>query len=340
MAKIRIAMLRGPRDLRIEEQDLDTNRLGPDEIWVETEVSALSTGTDRGNYEGAERVPGAPDYPRWVGYSNVGMVRGVGSAVTRFQVGDRVFATKPHQSAYIGKEAEMIVKVPQGVPPEQAAFTYLYHLGFFSLRRGQFEPGESVAVVGLGILGLAAVELARTEGARVMALGNDPFRLEVARKIGAHVALPGNSPEINAQIDTLTLGTGIDLVILAANPWPAYRTAVDVVRRNGRVAILSLPGRGEPQLDFNPLELEWFYGKALTIIAVAGQATYAFPTESPRFSIARGCEYLLSLMHDGKIQPARLITHTLPYTRMVEAYEMAYHREKSMIGVLFDWRQG
>jgi len=87
---MKIAMLHGPRDLRIEEQPLDTGNLKPHEIWVKTEITALKIGTDRGNYEGAERVPGAPPYPRWVGDSNLGIVRGVGRAVRRFQVGDRV----------------------------------------------------------------------------------------------------------------------------------------------------------------------------------------------------------------------------------------------------------
>jgi threonine dehydrogenase-like Zn-dependent dehydrogenase len=349
--KITAAVLRGPRDLALAEQELAVEALQPDELWVQTEVSALSTGTDRGNYEGAQRVPGAPDYPRWVGYNNVGIVRGVGSAVTRFRVGERVFSLQHHQSAYVARESELIVRVPEGVAPEEAAFTYLYHLGFASLQRGRFIPGENVAVVGLGILGLATVELARAQGARVLALGNAESRLEVARAIGAHLALPSDAPDLPARIDALTHGTGIDLVVLAANPWPAWRAAMETVRPNGRVAVLSLPGRGEPPLDFNPLELGWFYGKALTIIAVAGAAAYDYPLIQPlapgrpseaasaRFDRIHGCAYLLDLMQERRLQPGRLITLRLPCARLVEAYEMAFRREKSMIGVVFDWRE-
>jgi threonine dehydrogenase-like Zn-dependent dehydrogenase len=348
--KMIAALLHGPRNLTLDEQELETEALKPDELWVQTEVSALSTGTDRGNYEGAQRVPGAPDYPRWVGYNNVGIVRDIGSAVSRFRVGDRVFSLKPHQSAYVARESEMIVRVPQGVAPEEAAFTFLYHLGFHSLQRGHFIPGENVAVIGLGILGLATVELARAQGARVLALGNADNRLEMARELGAHEALLSDAPGLQVKIDEMTHGVGIDLVILAANPWPAYRTAMEVVRTNGRVAILSLPGRGEPALDFNPLELEWFYGKALSIIAVAGPSGYTFPTVQTlpfgrvvesgeaRFNRVHGCEYLLDLIHERRLQPGRLVTHRLPYGRMLEAYEMAYRREKSMVGVVFDWR--
>ena len=59
-------------------------------------------------------MPGAPDYPRWVGYNNVGIVRGVGSAVTRFRVGERVFSLQHHQSAYVARDSEMIVPVRAG----------------------------------------------------------------------------------------------------------------------------------------------------------------------------------------------------------------------------------
>ena len=73
----------------IEDWDLDTQNLGPNDIWAETIISGFKIGTDRGNYEGAEDVPGAPTYPRWVGDSNLAVIKGVGSEVTKFKVGDR-----------------------------------------------------------------------------------------------------------------------------------------------------------------------------------------------------------------------------------------------------------
>lgn len=338
--KIKAWILHGPRDLRLEEQELDTKNLKPDEIWVETDFSALSTGTDRGNYEGAERVPGAPDYPRWVGYNNAGTVMGVGSAVTRFKPGDRVFTMKPHQSAFIIKESDTIVRIPDNVPSEHASMTYLYHLGFHALRTGQYSPGENVAVVGTGILGLTTISLARVFGARVVALSNSELRMEYARKVGAHRAWMSDDPDLEKKILEFTDGVGIDLAVLAANPWPAYRAAVECVRKGGRVAVLSLPGRGEKDLEFNPLALKWLYGKSLTIKAVAGMPPYLYPLPdgTPRFSVARGCEYLLHLMEEGAIRPADLITHRFPYDRAVEAYEMAFAREKSMVGVVFQWK--
>jgi len=333
-----IPILYGPRDLRIEEHPLDTQNLQPDAIWVETEISALKIGTDRGNYEGAEKVPEAPDYPRWVGDSNLGVVRGVGSEVRRFQVGDRVLAALAHQSEYVASEGGRIVKVPDGIHPEDAVYANLYALSAHCYWKGQFVPGENVAVVGLGVLGMGAVAVGQAFGARVIGIGNSPTRLEMAEKMGAHATFLYDDPDLSTKLDEFTDGEGVDLVVLTANPWPALRSSCEIVRSNGRVAIVSLPGRGEPPLDFNPLDMRWFYSKGLSLIAVSGPAGYLYPTAEDRFQVNKNVAFILSLMKDGKLEPKRLVTHRFHYTDLVEAYEMAYRREKSMLGVIFYWK--
>ena len=341
MTRAKQAVLRAPRDLRIEDVDLDTDNLGPHEIWVQTEISALKIGTDRGNYEGAVYGLNEAAYPRNVGDSSVGIVRGVGSEVSRFEVGDRVVDRHSHASAHIYDERQHIAKVPEGVAPEDAVWSHLYTLSGFCYRKAHFEPGENVAVVGLGVLGLGAVALGPLFGARVVGLANSPIRMEMAMKMGAHAAYLSNDPDLQTKLDEFTNGMGIDLVILTANPWPAYRTSVEVVRNGGRVSIVSLIGRGEPDLDFNPLVLDWFYDKGISLIAVNGAAGYMFPgdRDAPeRFSWNNSCEHVLSLMADGKLEPKRLITHRLHYSEIKKAYDMAYDRQKTMLGVVFDWR--
>jgi threonine dehydrogenase-like Zn-dependent dehydrogenase len=333
---MKIAILHGPRDLRIEEQSLP-DELEPRQLRVRTLISAFKIGTDRGNYEGAERVPGAPDYPRWVGDSNLGVVTEVGEAVTRFHAGDRVVGNKPHQSEYIAGDHEAIVRAPDGAADEDAVYGWLYGLSSLCYRKAQFQPGENVAVVGLGVLGLGAVAIGREIGANVIAVGNSSARIEMARRVGANSTVMSSDDELPARLDDLTRGRGVDLVILTANPWPAYRPAVAIVRPGGRVAVVSLPGRGEEPLDFNPLDMSWFYIKGISLIAVSGQAGYLYPDAGARFERTAECEFVLSLMARQRLQPSKLITHRLPYTEMAAAYEMALRREKSMLGVIFDW---
>ncbi|MEE2657877.1 MAG: zinc-binding dehydrogenase [Candidatus Latescibacterota bacterium] len=334
---MKIAILHGPRDLRIEDQELDVSELGPHQVHVETEISALKIGTDRGNYEGAEQVPGAPDYPRWVGDSNLGIVRALGSEVSRLSVGDRVVSRAPHCSDYLAEDTEHLVRVPDNVDSEDAVWAHLYTLSAHCYRKAQFTPGENVAVVGLGVLGLGAVALGPFFGARVIAIGNHPHRLELAAKMGAETGFLYDDPELLTKIDDATGGLGVDLVIQTANPWPALRTACQIVRNNGRVSIVALSGRGEPPLDFNPLDMKWFYNKGISLIAVSQSGGYLYPTEGDRFDSITACEHTLSLMARG-LEPKRLITHRLPYTRMAEVYEMIYAREKNMLGVIFQWQ--
>lgn len=333
---MKIAILHGPRDLRLEEQP-DPGEPGPDEVLVQTLVTGFKIGTDRGNYEGAEKVPGAPDFPRWVGDSNLGTVKAVGRDVSQFQVGDRVVSTLHHQSQYVAKESPGLVKVPEGAHPEDAVFAHLYSLSAHCYHKALCRAGETVAVVGLGTLGLGAVAVGPLIGARVAAIGNSDSRLEMASRMGAHAGFRSDDPDLVAKLDAFSDGRGIDLVILTANPWPAYRTSVNIVRPNGRVAIVSLLGRGEEPLDFNPLAMEYFYIKGISLIAISGTDANLFPTDDVHLGQGRHCSHMLSLMAEGKLEPKRLVTHRLHYTQMVEAYEMALRREKSMMNVVFDW---
>lgn len=335
---MKIAMLHGPRDLRIEDWDFDASELEDDQIWVETEVTGFKIGTDRGNYEGAEQVPGAPDFPRWVGDSNLGTIKKVGAAVTRFAVGDRVVSRYPHQSEYIARESECIVQVPAGVDAEDAVFAHLYALSAQCYHKAHFVPGERVAVVGLGVLGMGAVALGPLFGARVVGLANSQVRLNMARGIGAHEAFLSNDEDLQEKLESFTKGDGIDLVILTANPWPAFRTAVEVVRPSGRIAVVALSGRGEGALDFNPFDMRWFWDKGISIMAISGRTGDLYPSVNDRFSGEKLCEQMLDLMADGKLEPKRLVSHRMHYSEMVEAYEMAYRREKNMLNVVFKWR--
>ncbi len=334
---MKIAILYGPRDLRIEEKFIDTDNLEDDQIWVETLLTAFKTGTDRGNYEGAESVPGAPNFPRWVGDSNLGVVRGVGRSVKKFKVGDRIVSRYPHQSEYVARQSECLVLVPNEVKSEDAVFSHLYALSALCFHKARFVPGETVAVLGLGVIGMGAVAVGRQYGAKVIALGNSEIRLEMALSVGAHTSLMSDDENIKQKIKETTGSCGIDLVVLTANPWQAYGKAVDIIRTDGRVAIVALPGRGEVPLDFNPLDMRWFYSKGISLISVNGRVGNMFPANEDLYSGESLCKQMLGYMAQGSLSPSSLISHRMIYSDMGHAYEMAYRREKNMLNVIFDW---
>jgi len=334
-----VATLKGPRNLVIEEIESPNTPLGDNEILVKTKLTAFKIGTDRGNYEGAEQVPGAPPYPRSVGDSNLGVIQSVGKNVKRFNVGDTVVSRAFHQSEYIGNISDPIVKVPEGVKPEDAVWARLYTLSHRCFTKANFIPGEYVAIVGLGTLGLGAIGIGSGIGARTIAIGNSKIRCAMAKRFGADHTLLHSDPNLLEKLNELTDGNGVDLVILTANPWPAFKLSLETVRPNGRVSIVSLLGRGERGLKENPLPMDLFYFKGISIIAVNGDIGYLYPltNNQDRLSWNNQCDFVLKLMKENKVNPSELITHRLHYKDMQKAYEMAYNRDKQMLGVLFDW---
>jgi len=330
---MKIAILKKAYCIEIQEAKLK-NDLEPDEIRAKTVISALKLGTDRGNFEGAEDVPGAPTYPRWVGDSNLAIVEEIGSNVQQFKVGDKVIAQLPHQSEWIASENSNVCVVPDGIKDEDAVWATLYSLSGFCYTKGGFIPGENVAVVGLGILGLGAIALGPIYGAnKTIAIGNSEIRNKMAESVGADHSVLSDDKNLEEKLNEFTNNEGIDLVILTANPWDAYIASLKSVRSGGRIANVALSGRGEETTSFNPFPMEHFYFKGISIIAVSG----GYPT-NPRMTVWKTrCLSILNLMKKNKLNPSVLNTHRMNYTKIPEAYDLMTKRDKQMLGVIFEW---
>src|SRR5262249_3122752 len=158
-------------------------------------------------------VPGAPNYPRWVGYSNVGIVRKAGAQIEDFNPGQRLFSSKPHQSAYIANQQDMLVPIPDAVSSEEASLVYLTELGLAALRQAKYETGENVVVVGLGVIGLCTVWLARLMGAKVVGIANSAIRRDLALKLGAHASMLSDEDRLLPKIGDILGEAGADIVI-------------------------------------------------------------------------------------------------------------------------------
>jgi threonine dehydrogenase-like Zn-dependent dehydrogenase len=334
MVEMKKAVLYGAGDLRIESEFYDPANLGPNDLFVRTEVTGFSTGTDMANYEGrSTEVPGAPDYPRGVGYSNVGVVEHVGRAVTSFAPGDRVFSMKHHRSAYVARDTEILVAVPGAIDLEEASLAYLTHLGVAALRQVNYLAGEDVAVVGLGVIGLCTVAIAKAMGARVIAVANSDTRASLARALGARESYVSGQFEPTA----VFAGQGADVVVLTANTWAAYRDSMEMARRCGRISLLGFPGRAQPAPDFNPLEMRWVHGKQLVISGAGHIAAVDCPPSDIRFNLRRDLEFVLDRMATGALNLSSVISHRFPYSRMKEAYELARQHSKELSAAVFHW---
>ncbi len=157
------------------------------QLLIRTTASLISPGTERAWFLGLANTPAT--YPQTAGYSNVGQVVQVGAGVTGWQVGDRA-ASAAHHAAYVAVNAAECVPVPAGLADEEAAFFNLASIALQGVRKARVELGEPVVVIGGGLIGLMAVQLARLSGALpAMVVDKNPGRLEFAELIGADAVL-------------------------------------------------------------------------------------------------------------------------------------------------------
>ncbi|MGQ0570017.1 MAG: zinc-binding dehydrogenase [Armatimonadota bacterium] len=348
-------VVHAPYDVRLDDVPSPAQSLGDHELLVRAEVSAMSPGTETRVYTGldAERFRYRVSYPFLLGYNNVGRVVAVGRGVETYQVGQRIFSRMPHQSEYVAAERahgdagtppstnvpmsyDVIAPVPPSVPSDHAVFTHLLTLGFNALHSGHYRFGENVVVIGLGIVGLGAVCMAALAGARVAAIGNDPSRLAVARALGADDAwMNGDNDEDRARDFGGEAGT--DLIIVCADAWQALRTAIAMTRRKTRVAVLAFPGVGQGSAPFNVFEPSDFYNRTLSYISAGWMPSDDYPPEYQRFTVKRIYRYILDRMASGRIDLSSLPVQRLPITRIKEAFELVLRKDRSTVGIVFDW---
>lgn len=331
------AILRGPKQLEFEDISLHVDDLADSDVYAETEFSSVSTGTELAAYLGHPPVHPWLTYPRFVGYCNVARVMKAGKEPCGIEVGDRILTQQSHQSAFICKSQDMLALVPESISSKVASLTYLAHLGLAALQKADYKPGEHVAVLGLGVIGLATVSIAVALGAQVVAIGNNDFRLQKAREFGAQACFRSDTPDLKSQIEAVTLGVGIDLLVTTANSWEAWRIALEVPRHQGRIAVLGFPGRSEGLPLFNPLDPFYFYTKQLTLFAAGSvSALHVAPSEI-RFTLRRNMQMLLRLIQEGKLPLEQLITHCVPWYELQAIYELAVGKDKSLIAAVLDW---
>jgi threonine dehydrogenase-like Zn-dependent dehydrogenase len=265
-----------------------------------------------------------------VGYSNVGTIRCVGAEVIKWKAGQRVFSMRHHQSGFVAGENDLLVPIPEGVPPEAASLAYLTQLGVAGLRQVHYEAGERVAVIGLGVIGLCTVAVATAMGARVTAIANSEPRRESAKAMGADVSLLAS--------EAADAGVEADVVILTANPWEAYRQAVEISRYGGRMSVLGFPGRAQEAPAFNPLDAAWFYGKQLTLTGSGFSPRAEAPAHEITFNLRRNLEMIFDYARRGRLPLEKAITHRFQWRDMKDAYELAAAHSKELEAAVFDWR--
>ena len=237
-----------------------------------------------------------PSLPGSTGTSGVGTIVAIGPEVTRWKVGDRVFGLMDIRETNICRE-ERLWELGD-IQPTLALCIEPALVAFHCIRESQVRYGDSVAVIGLGALGLLAVRMAAQAGAEaIFAIDPLPNRREWAARHGASQALDPSEGDAALRIHQLTGGKGVDVAIELSGSYAALQTAIRCARVAGTVC-----SAGFYQGESAGLWLgrEWHHNR-LTMIVPFGCGWMNVPRDYPRWDEQRAYDAIASLMRQSKL---------------------------------------
>jgi len=324
----------------LEEFQLDETTLGEHELLVKTRYSVISAGTEGASFTGLEREhPGAASfsYPRYPGYGNVGEVLAVGRACEGYRVGDIVFSTAPHASHAKVDVRRVCLGVPVGLEPLKAVFGRMAAVAVTAVRKADLALGDTVLVIGMGLVGNFAAQEFRLAGADVMAADVSGFRLERAERCGITRTVNPQRTDMRRAVLEWTGGRGAQITVEAVGQPELIAQAVDLTRRSGDIILLGSP-RKRVTMDVTPM-LSRVHLQGITVKGALEWLYQIQESEFLRHTIIGNMRQIFSWLQSGSLKTEPLLTHLLPPEKCQEAYEGLDRRRDEYLGVVFDWRQ-
>jgi 2-desacetyl-2-hydroxyethyl bacteriochlorophyllide A dehydrogenase len=329
-------LLVGPRELTLSAYD--ESPLQPRELRAEAIVSGISLGTELATYRGTsphhERrfdldlrlfvdEPGDPAYPTRLGYEWVGVVRDVGGDVDGYRVGDLVQVPRPHrrtQTCAVGAVHEGVAPLvlPDGLEPDRAILVESASIALQAVHDARIKPGDRVAVFGLGVLGLLAVQLARRGGAgRLDAIDPVAARRDLAAALGADATFDPTAVDVARELKSSGPGRGADVAIEFSGRYEALHEALRAVRLGGTVVAAGFYQGGGGALRLG----EEFHHNRLTL--VSSMRGWGAPhRDHPAWDRHRLRSTALDLIASGALASDDLVSHRITFVRAAEAYEL------------------
>ena len=326
----------------IEIKNIENQSVGPGDILVKMRACGIC-GSD------VEKVFGKYGQPSMrLGHEPAGIITRVGSEISNFSVGDRVF-THHHVACYspdchecshgnetmcekyyksnlnpCGLSEEYVVpewnvthggvlKIPDSMTFEEAAMIEPLACCVRAWSKFTYKKNDSIAVLGVGPTGMMHVLLAKSaEFSKIFCLDLNDFRLDFAKKIGA-ITIRSDDNTLSDTILDSTEKRGVDIVIVATGNLKAFSQAIQLVRKGGTIVMFGVPSKN----DKIEIDMSVIYSKEISIVT-----TYAASDKDTRNA--------LELISSGKIDVKSLVTHKYSLNDSQKAFEHAKSGDQAM----------
>ncbi|WP_133716799.1 bi-domain-containing oxidoreductase [Methylocaldum gracile] len=296
----------------------------------------------KGLVETAKLVLNRLDAPVALGYSCAGVVIEVGDEVQGFKIGDSVACAGQNYASHaeiVFVPKNLCVKLPEGVDFQDASYVALGAIALQGIRQAEPRLGETVAVIGLGLLGQLTVQLLLANGCTVIGSDPDSYKLELARESGAIAVLP---EQLEEAAESLSKGQGVDASIITASAKDngPVRAAAAVCRKRGRVIVVGAVSMNLPREPFYlkeiDLRLSTSYGPGRHD-RVYEEKGVDYPYAYVRWTERRNMEAFLDLVQKRNLDLKRLTTHRFPIDRATDAYTLIMEETEPYLGIVLDY---
>ncbi len=283
------------------------------------------------------------DQPMPLGYSSSGRVEMVGDGLQGFKVGDRVACAGGGYAVhaeYVLVPRHLLALLPDQVDYESAAFSTLGAIALHGFRLSGAQLGETVGVIGLGLLGLLSVGIAQSAGCHVFGVDLDESRVKLASELGGYAVI---RPQAVEAAQAFTHGLGLDHILICADTPSAdpVELAGEIARDRGHVVAIGAVGLTIPRKIYYQKELSFVNSRSY------GPGRYDpsyeeggqdYPIGYVRWSEGRNLQAYVDLLARGKLDVKPLITHRYPIESAPEAYELITGKTgQPFLGVLLTY---
>lgn len=349
---------------RIEVRDVAEPELRPGEVLIETAHSAISVGTEQWliegsrdpNYVNHEYPSEPPSWPKTrspirlrhplprrpdgsaisLGYSLAGYVREVHDDVVDLQPGDLVAASGSqcaHHAEVVAVPRNLVARVPDGVGSHDAALVTLGSIAVTGLRATGCHFGETIALYGMGLLGLLGGQIGVRAGFRIIGIDIDDARLDLARRLGIEQVVNPRAIDATEAVRNLTDGFGADGVVLGVKTESSepLNQSFDMCRQRGTVVAQGLFGWD--------IDRSRFYRNQIRLVPAIGYGVGRYDpvyeegnTDHPiglaRWTGNRNQEYFLDSLRRGHVDTGAIAPTHVPIESAPDAYELLRQEDR------------
>ncbi|GHU77382.1 hypothetical protein AGMMS49992_25070 [Clostridia bacterium] len=331
------------KQAQLIEKERELLPLNETQVLVATEYTVISAGTERANLlatpnrgDIVDALPPEKAFPITVGYSGSGVVKAVGSKVQHVAPGDRVATCWGKHSTMNIFDGVNVIKIQDdSIRMEDAALAMIAGISLGGVRKTHLEIGESVLVMGQGIIGILATVFSRIAGGvPLLAADIRPERLALAKALGADFALNPLEEGFTRMVHDLTNGKGVDNVIEVTGVDAALSQSLDCIARQGTIALLGCTRVPTEHINF----YQKVHRTGVNIIGAHTMIKPQLDSYPGYWTCADDVRVYLAMLAAHRLDVSPLVQEMHKPSEAPDVFGRLADEPNFPVGVFFDWR--